>query len=92
VPLVTAEMARATGHVLIKLPQAALGNTVIGRITGKAMKETADVFERLGRFLEDGVIDKAEGTQTAKEIDEAIEQLLTLKLQVQADAEREASR
>lgn len=87
-PLVTAEMAKATGHVLVPLPAIAATATPLGRITAQAMKETSEVFVRLGDFLEDGTLDSAEGGHLEREIDEAILKLLALKAQARLVAER----
>lgn len=84
--LVTAEMAKATGHVLVPLPRIAATRSPLGRITAQAMKETSEVFARLGGFLEDGVLSSNEGAQLDREIDEAIEKLLALKAQVDFEA------
>jgi len=88
-PLVTAELARATGHVLVPLPAIAAQRSPLGRITAQAMKETSEVFARLGGYLEDGTLSYAEGKQLDIEIDEAIEKLLALKAQVDFEAGRE---
>lgn len=80
-PLVTAEMAKATGHVLVPLPAVAATDTPLGRITAQAMKETSEVFVRLGDFLDDGTLDSVEGSHLEREIDEAIVKLLALKAQ-----------
>jgi hypothetical protein len=85
-PLVTAELARASGHVLVPLPRIAAQRSPLGRITAQALKETSDVFSRLGGFLEDGTLTFAESTQLDKEIDEAIEKLLALKAQADFEA------
>lgn len=83
-PFVTRELAAATGHVLVKLPATSLSIAAIGKVTGKAMKETSEVFGTLGASLEDDVLDPSEREKVAREIDEAIVQLLALKLQVSA--------
>lgn len=87
-PLVTQEMAKATGHVLVKLPAIARSNSPLGRITGQAMKEVAEVFSSLGTALDDETLEADEAGRVMTEIDEAIEKLLALKLQVEADAGR----
>lgn len=87
-PLVTAIMARATGHVLVKLPEVPGHLGALGRVTAQALKEVGDVFSTLGQQLEDGTITSAEGAQLDKEIDEAIGKLLALKLQARAVAGR----
>jgi hypothetical protein len=60
----------------------------LGRITGEAMKEVSEVFSTLGRQLEDGTLSRIEGPQLEREIDEAVETLLALKLQARAVVER----
>lgn len=85
-PVVTAELARLSNHMLVPLPEVVRNGTPLGRITGKAMKETADVFARIGAMLDDGVLDWAEGVQLRTEIREAMVALATLDLQVQEDA------
>lgn len=87
VPHITRELARATGHELVKLPSVAQGKSPLGRITGEAMRRVAEVFVALGQALEDDRITPAEDVRIETEIDEAILTLLRLKLQVRADAE-----
>lgn len=81
VALVTAEMAKATSHALVKLPDIPGGLSALGRITAQALKEVSDVFSLLGTQLEDGVLSAVEGEQLDREVDEAIAKLLALKLQ-----------
>ena len=87
-PIITDVLARATNHRLVPLPLIASTRTPLGRVTAQAMKETADVFVRLGGFLDDGVLNATEGAQLDREIDEAILKLLALKAEAGALVER----
>jgi hypothetical protein len=87
-PLILKTMARMTGQALIPLPRITASDTPLGRITGEAMKEVSDVFGTLGRQLEDGTLSAIEGPFLEREIDEAVEKLLALKLQARAVVER----
>ncbi|MFA5897904.1 MAG: hypothetical protein WC829_02205 [Hyphomicrobium sp.] len=88
-PLVTAELARLTNHMLLPLPAVARCGTPLGRITGQAMRQVGEAFADLGKSLDDGVITKVEGAHVAREIDEAIVLLARMKLQVIEDAKAE---
>jgi len=88
-PLVTAELARATGHVLVPMPSIAAQRSPLGKITAQAMRETSEVFAGMGQALEDGVLTAIEGAQLDREIDEAIEKLLALRAQVDFEAGRD---
>jgi hypothetical protein len=81
-PLVTRELARLTGHLLVQLPPGARDVADLGRVTGRAMKEVGDVFAAMGKSLDDGVLQHAEGAQLLTEIDEAMTMLATLRLMV----------
>lgn len=83
-PHITRTLAELAGYVLTPLPAAVRAGLPLPRVTGQALKETADVFSRLGQLQEDGVITGAESRTLDREIDEAVEKLLTLKLQVRA--------
>lgn len=86
-PIVTAELARLSNHMLVPLPEVARGRRApLGRITGTAMKETADVFLRMGQLLDDGVLTEVEGKQLRTEIREAMVALATLDLQIEQAA------
>jgi hypothetical protein len=85
-PLVTELLARATHHVLVPLPAVVGSHNPLGRVTGAAMKETSEVFAKLGKFLDDGKLSAAEGRQLDKEIDQAVIQLLALRAQVDREA------
>jgi hypothetical protein len=90
-PIVSRALAELMGFVLEPVPRAIRTGMTLGRISGQAMKETADVFARLGDMLSDGVLTKVEGRSLQSEINEAVEKLLTLKHQVREDAEREGA-
>jgi len=90
-PIVTRELARLSNHMLVPLPQVARSGTPLGRITARAMKETAEVFVRMGELLDDGVLSKVEGAQLRSEIREAMVALATLDLQVEQETKGEDS-
>jgi hypothetical protein len=87
-PVILKAMARMAGHALVRLPAIAATDAPLARVSGRAMKEVADVFATLGRQLDDGVLDRAEGPQFDREVDEAVEMLLALQLQARAVIER----
>lgn len=89
-PIVTAALARLSNCLLVPLPEACRAGSVLGRLTGEAMKEVSEVFIGMADVVKDGVITGNEAAQLAREIDEAIAKLLTLKLQVQSQSETEA--
>ena len=59
-------------------------NTFGANIHEDLVKETADVFNRYGQMLEDGVLASVEGKYLRKEIREAIEALVLMDMQVEA--------
>lgn len=85
-PIVTEHLARATNHVLVPLPAVVASRSPLGKVTGAAMKETSEVFARLGQFLDDGVLSSAEGRALDREIDQAVVKLLALKAQIDVEA------
>lgn len=85
-PIVTEHLARATQHVLVPLPAVVGSRNPLGRVTGAAMKETSEVFAKLGKFLDDGVLTSAEGRSLDKEIDDAVIRLLALRAQIDLEA------
>ncbi len=87
-PLILRTMARLAGQALIPLPRISTSDSPLGRVTGEAMKEVADVFATLGRALDDGTFTQKEEQRLEGEIDEAVEKLLTLKIQARAVADR----
>ena len=89
-PLILKAMARMTGHELIALPRVVGDDSPLGQISGAALKEVGEVFATLGKQLEDGKISRLEDQALNREIDEAVEKLLTLKLVAHAMVERKA--
>jgi len=85
-PVVTRELAALAHHALVPLPEVLRSRNPIGRITGEAMKETADVFIRMGKALDDGTITAIEGKHLDREIDEAVTKLLALRARVDFEA------
>ena len=85
-PIVSDVLAAVTGHKLVPLPLIASQRNALGRITFEALKETSEVFARLGASLEDGSISSAEGAMLDSEIDEAIVKLLALRAQIDIEA------
>ncbi len=81
-PIVTEQLARASGHVLVALPAVVATRSPLGKVTGAAMKETSEVFAKLGAFLDDGELSPAEARKLDKEIDDAVVKLLELKAQI----------
>lgn len=88
-PILTDFMARLTDHRLVPLPAIVRSRNPLGKITGEAMKETSEVFARLGKFLDDGVLSAAEGKSLDREIDQAIVKLMALRAQVDFEAGRD---
>lgn len=87
-PFVTRELAKLSGHELVRLPASLRGNAPLARATGAAMREVGQVFDRLGQALDDGKLTSAEDRDVEGEIDEAIGKLLELKFQVRAEVHR----
>lgn len=85
-PIVTELMARATGHVLVKLPEIGAEHGALGRVTGQALRETSEVFAKLGEFMADGTLSRVEGATFGREVDEAVIMLLQLKAQVERES------
>lgn len=79
-------LAGLAGYMLVRRPEGTDGPTRLGRLTGQAMRETAQIFERLGAALDDGQISADEDSEIAREIDEALEILATLRAAVHAEA------
>lgn len=86
-PVLTKELARLSGHLLVPVPRVVRSGTALGVITAKALKETSEVFVALAEGMGDGKICAADATHIGKEIDEALAKLVALKLQVNAEAE-----
>lgn len=77
-PLITQALAAASNHTLVPLPQVApcaADPIALGRLA----RETGDVLSKLGSALADGRISRAEGTDIAREIDDAVGALLALR-------------
>lgn len=86
-PFITADLARATGHRLVHLPEFDEAHAPLGRISAEALKEVGDVFSTLGAQLMDGKFTAAEDRELRREIDEAIVKLLQLQAQASAMVE-----
>lgn len=80
--------AALIGFVLVRLPDVALGESRLGKVTARAMKECADVFSHLAGMLEDDKVTTDELPAFEQEVDEAIAKLMRLKLQARAEAGR----
>lgn len=82
-------LADLVDHVVVPRPSVVRDGRPLGRITGAAMKETADVFLRYGQMLEDGVLSSVEGSHyLRKEIREAIEALVLMDMRVGDELEQ----
>ena len=86
-PLLTRELARLSGHLLVPVPRSVGSGTALGVITSKALKETSEVFVALADAMGDGRICTADALRIGREIDEALIKLVALKLQVNSEAE-----
>ena len=87
-PVVTAELARLANCALVPMPAIVRTGNPLGRVTAQAMKETSEVFAKLGQALDDGKLSTEEGRVLDDEIDEAIVKLMALKAQIDAEAGR----
>lgn len=88
-PVLTATLARLSGHLLVPVPNVVGSGSVLGVVTAKALKETSEVFVALADRLGDGTLSATDAAHIGAEIDEALSKLAALKLQVQAEAEAE---
>lgn len=86
-PVLTKELARLSGHLLVPVPSVVRSGTALGVITAKALKETSEVFVALADGMGDGKLCAADAAHIGREIDEALAKLAALKLQVNAEAE-----
>lgn len=86
-PVLTKELARLSGHLLVQVPNVVRSGTALGVITAKALKETSEVFVALADGMGDGRLCATDAANIGREIDEALAKLAALKLQVQAEAE-----
>ncbi len=83
-PVVTRELARRQGFLLVHAPDVAAGIGGIEALTGKALKETGDAVAKIGAAIDDKVIDAGEADTLPREIDEAIVALCELKALIAA--------
>ncbi|WP_303989992.1 phage regulatory CII family protein [Devosia ginsengisoli] len=88
-PVLTKELARLSGHLLVPVPRVVRSGTALGAVTASALKETSEVFVALADGLGDGRLCAADAAHIGREIDEALAKLAALKLQVNAEAESE---
>lgn len=86
-PVLTRELARLSGHLLVPVPQVVRSGTSLGLKTAKALKETSEVFVALADGMGDGRLCARDAENIGREIDEALAKLVALKLQVQFEAE-----
>lgn len=86
-PVLTKELARLSGHLLVPVPKVVRSGTALGMITAKALKETSEVFVALADAMGDGRVCLADAEKIGREIDDALSKLAALKLQVLAEAE-----
>lgn len=77
--------ARMLGFVLVRLPDAVLNGSRLGRVGAQALKETSDVFASLGEALDDNVLTADELPNFEQQVDEAIVMLVKLKMQARAE-------
>jgi hypothetical protein len=77
-PHVTRWLARQTGHVLVRLPEAAACAGDLQCELGAVSKETGDVLVALGEGLRDGKLTAAECAAVREEIAQAQERLALL--------------
>lgn len=81
-------IANLIGFEVVRLPPVSDGAS-LNKITGQAMKETADVFAHLGAALDDGLLSRIESKDVDDQIDEAVDKLMTLKACVAAASRRD---
>lgn len=86
-PVLTKELARLSGYLLVQVPKVVRSGTALGLVTAGALKETSEVFVALAEGLGDGKICAADALNIGREIDEALAKLAALKLQVNAEVE-----
>lgn len=89
-PVLTAALARMSGHLLVPEPSVVHSGSALGVITARALKETSEVFVALAEGLGDGKICVDDARKISKEIDEALSKLAALRLQVHAEARVES--
>ncbi len=83
------KLATWSGFIVIKLPEVKEPFTLLTSQTAKVMRENADVVEVIGKSIKDGKITNEEVKVIEKEIDEAIEELLKLKIALKGRIENE---
>lgn len=86
-PVLTRELARLSGHLLVPVPNVVGSGTALGLVTAMALKETSEVFVALADGMGDAKLTAAEAANIGREIDEALSRLAALKFQVNAEAE-----
>jgi len=71
--------------VFIPLPEVEEGFGQLIQHAGQVMKETSDVIEKFGKAISDGILENKEIDELEKEIEEAIEALIQLKLKLEKE-------
>ena len=71
--------------IVIQLPEVEDGFGQLIQHASQVMKETSDVIEVFGQAIADGILENKEIDELEKEIDEAIEALIQLKLKLEKE-------
>ncbi len=79
------KLASWSNCVVIQLPEVEEGFGQLIQHAGQVMKEASDVIEKFGQAISDGVLENREIDEVEKEIDEAIEALIQLKLKLEKE-------
>ena len=79
------KLASWSNCVVIQLPEVEEGFGQLIQHTGQVMKETSDVIEKFGKAISDGILENSEIDMIEKEIDEAVEALIQLKLKLEKE-------
>ncbi|SNZ07709.1 hypothetical protein SAMN06265182_0978 [Persephonella hydrogeniphila] len=79
------KLASWSNCVVIQLPEVEEGFGQLIQHTGQVMKETSDVIEKFGKAISDGILENKEIDELEKEIEEAIEALVQLKLKLEKE-------
>ena len=79
------KLASWSNCVVIQLPEVEEGFGQLIQHAGQVMKETSDVIEKFGQAISDGKLENREIDELDKEIDEAIEALIQLKLKLEKE-------
>lgn len=87
-PVIAEAMAAQFGYVMVHVPEVAKSRTVLGRVTGEAMKETSEVFSALGIRLADNHVSQEDYAAVHAEIRQALAALIKLDMQLEAEAKR----